>query len=101
MTESLQYELEVEGLQFSVFCPGNVITSIFGSMTPPPDAVTVDEAVDYIFQELEKKSLIIIFPQNMREAEHLYRENRAEFDKMIRGLAAERRENYRTKGTYY
>ncbi|HNR65421.1 MAG TPA: SDR family oxidoreductase [Atribacterota bacterium] len=101
MTESLQYELEVEGLQFSVFCPGNVITSIFGSMTPPPDAITVDEAVEYIFQELEKKSMIIIFPQNMREAESLYRENRAEFDKMIRGLAAERRENYRTKGTYY
>ena len=26
MTESLQYELEVEGLNFSVFCPGNVRT---------------------------------------------------------------------------
>jgi len=101
MTESLQYELEVEGLQFSVFCPGNVITAIFGDLTPPPDAITVDEAVGYIFQELEKKSLSIIFPQNMRDIDKYYRENRPEFDKVARALAAERRENYRTKGTYF
>jgi NAD(P)-dependent dehydrogenase (short-subunit alcohol dehydrogenase family) len=101
MTESLQYELEVEGLNFSVFCPGNVRTPIFGDLTPPPDSISVDEAVDYIFQELEKKSIIIIFPQQMRDFDRLYRENRQEFDKIVRNLAAERRENYRTKGTYY
>jgi NAD(P)-dependent dehydrogenase (short-subunit alcohol dehydrogenase family) len=101
MTESLQYELEAEGLNFSVFCPGNVRTAIFGDLTPPPDSITVDEAVDYIFQELEKKSLVIIFPQQMRDFDALYRENRPEFDKIVRNLAAERRENYRTKGTYY
>ncbi len=100
MTESLQYELEVEGLNFSVFCPGNVRTAIFGNLTPPPDSISVDEAVDYIFQELEKKSIIIIFPQQMRDFDRLYRENRQEFDKIVRNLAAERRENYRTKGTY-
>lgn len=101
MTESLNYELETKGVQFSVFCPGNVITGIFGNMAPPPDAITVDEAVDYIFQELEKKSMIIIFPQNMRDFDTLYRMDRAEFDKMARKLAAERSENYRTKGTYF
>ncbi len=101
MTESLQYELEVEGLSFSVLCPGNVRTAIFGDLTPPPDSISVDEAVDYIFQELEKKSLLIIFPEAMRNFDKLYRENRPEFDKMIRQIAAERRENYRTKGTYY
>ena len=101
MTESLQYELEVEGLNFSVFCPGNVRTPIFGDLTPPPDSISVDEAVDYIFQELEKKSIVIIFPQQMRDFDKLYRENRPEFDKIVRNLAAERRENYRTKGTYY
>jgi short-subunit dehydrogenase len=101
MTESLQYELEVEGLSFSVLCPGNVRTAIFGDLTPPPDSISVDEAVDYIFQELEKKSLLIIFPEAMRNFDKLYRENRPEFDKMIRQMAAERRENYRTKGTYY
>ncbi|HQF85300.1 MAG TPA: SDR family oxidoreductase [Smithellaceae bacterium] len=101
MTESLQYELEVEGLSFSVFCPGNVRTAIFGDLTPPPDSISVDEAVDYIFQELEKKSLLIIFPETMRNFDRLYRENRPEFDKIARQMAAERRENYRTKGTYY
>jgi len=101
MTESLQYELETEGLNFSVFCPGNVRTPIFGELAPPPDSISVDEAVDYIFQELEKKSLVIIFPQQMRDFDKLYRENRPEFDKIVRNVAAERRENYRTKGTYY
>ncbi len=101
MTESLQYELEVEGLSFSVLCPGNVRTAIFGDLTPPPDSISVDEAVDYIFQELKKKSLLIIFPEAMRNFDKLYRENRPEFDKLARQIATERRENYRTKGTYY
>lgn len=101
MTECLQYELENEGLRFSVFNPGNVITGIFGDLEPPPDAVTVDEAVDYIFQELEKGSLIIVLPEKFRDLYRLYLEDRAEFDKFSRYLADERRENYRTKGTYY
>lgn len=101
MTESLQYELEADGLQFSVFCPGNVRTAIFGNLTPPPDSISVDEAVDYILNEVENKALVIIFPQLMRDYETLYRENREEFDKFARQTAAERRENYRTKGTYF
>ena len=102
MTESLQYELKADGLQFSILCPGNVITSIFqGLATPPADAITVDEAMDYAFQEIEHKSLVIIFPQSMRDIDVLYRENLPEFEKVVYSLAAERRENYRTKGTYY
>lgn len=101
MTECLQYELETEGLRFSVFNPGNVITAIFGTLTPPPDAITVEEAVDYIFQELEEGSLIIVLPQQSRDMYRMYKENRDEFDKIARHIASERRENYRTKGTYY
>ncbi len=101
MTESLQYELEAEGLRFSVICPGNVQTAIFGDLTPPPNSIPVDEAVDYIFQEMEKESLIILLPEDVREVDRLYRENRSEFEKLARQMAAERRENYRTKGTYY
>ena len=100
MTESLQYELEAEGLQFSVFCPANVLTPIFGSMAPPPDSITVPDAIDYIFGEIEKKALVIILPQSARDFEALYRVDRPKFDQFARNLAAERRENYRTKGTY-
>jgi len=100
MTECLQYELENEGLNFSVFCPGNVRTSIFGGLTPPSDSISVEEAVDYIFRGLENKELIIVFPQFGRDIDALYRENRQEFDKLARQIAAERRENYRTKGSY-
>ena len=101
MTESLQYELENEGLQFTVFCPGNVRTSIFGDITPPADSVSVDEAVEYILSEMEKNSLDVIFPESMRELEKAFREKRDDFDKLARHVADERRENYRTKGTYY
>lgn len=101
MTESLQYELENEGLSFSVYCPGNVRTPIFGELEPPADSVSVEEAVDYILQEVEKKSLLIIFPEGAREGDRLYREDRDLFDKFAREMASVRRENYRTKGTYF
>lgn len=101
MTECLQYELETEGLTFSVFNPANVITGIFGDLAPPPDAISVEEAMDYIFAELARGSLIIVLPQTARDMYRLYRENRDEFDKLARHMASERRENYRTKGTYY
>ena len=91
MTESLQYELETEGVQFSVFCPGNVKTGIFGN-TPPPDAITVKEAVDYIFQELEKKSLIIIFLRLCVMLIFYIGKNRAEFNHLPELL--QRRENF-------
>jgi NAD(P)-dependent dehydrogenase (short-subunit alcohol dehydrogenase family) len=101
MTESLQYELETEGLNFSVFCPSNVRTGIFDGLTPPPDSISVDEAVEYVFQEIEKKKLVIVLPESARKFDDLFRENREEFDRFARQIAAERRENYRTKGTYY
>ncbi len=101
MTESLQYELEVEGLQFSVFCPANVRTAIFGGLEPPPDSIGVDEAVEYILAEVERKSVLIALPENIRDFYNLYCRSRKDFDSLARKLAAERRENYRTKGTYF
>lgn len=101
MTESLQYELEPEGLRFSVFCPANVRTLIFGDLEPPADSIGVDEAVEYILEEVEQRSLLIALPQSTRDFHALYRQRREDFDELVRQLAAERRENYRTKGTYY
>ena len=101
MTESLYYELEPEGLRFSVVCPSNIKTPIFGDMAPPPDAISVEDAVTYIFEEMEKDSLIIALPESSRNISLYYRTKREEFDEFMRGMAKERRENYRTKGTYY
>jgi len=101
MTESLFYELESEGLRFSVICPSNIKTPIFGDMTPPSDAIGVQEAIEYIFQELEQNSLIITLPESARNISTYYRTRREEFDQFMRGMAQERQENYRTKGTYY
>lgn len=100
MTESLQYELEADGLSFSAFCPGNVATGIFSEIAPPPDSLSVQEAVGYILGGVEKKEMIIPFPKSVKDFYDLYRLRREDFDKFMRNLAAERRENYRTKGTY-
>lgn len=101
MTESLQYELESEGLKFSVFCPGNVRTPIFGDLEPPADSISVEEAVDAIFQGMESGQVIIAFPEFAAKMGELYRLDRKTFDSLARAMAAERRENYRTKGTYF
>ncbi len=101
MTQCLHYELETEGLRFSVFNPGNVHTPIFGDLEPPPGAISVEEAVDYVFQELEKGSVLIVLPQEARDYYRLYLEDRDAFEKLSRKIASERRENYRTKGTYF
>ncbi|OPZ34152.1 MAG: hypothetical protein BWY99_02639 [Synergistetes bacterium ADurb.BinA166] len=57
--------------------------------------------MEYILAEVEKKSLVIILPQQMRDFDAVYREHREEYDAFARKMAAERRENYRTKGTYF
>lgn len=100
MTESLHYELSPDGLRFSVFCPSNVKTAIFGAMAPPPDVISVEDAVTTILDEVERKSLIIVLPQMARDIYGLYRTDREAFDGQMEQLARERRENYRTKGTY-
>ena len=43
---------------------------------------------------------MILLPQAARDFDALYRCKRDEFDAFARKMAAERRENYRTKGTY-
>jgi short-subunit dehydrogenase len=101
MTKSLQYELECEGLNFSVFCPSDVSTPIFGELEPPKHAITVDQAVTELLDEVEKKKLRIILPESARLIDTVYREDRARFDAFARDMAKERRENYLTKGTYY
>lgn len=101
MTQCLQYELKADGLNFSVFCPGDVATAIYGDMKPPEGAISVLEAVQYILDEVEKKSLIIVFPETCRRYYDAYNRDREAFDKFAFDLADERRENYRTKGTYY
>ena len=50
---------------------------------------------------LEHTALAWVTPQQMRDFDAVYREHREEYDAFARKMAAERRENYRTKGTYF
>ena len=75
MTESLQYELETEGLSFTVFCPGNVATPIFAGVDVPADAIPVEGPRISSLQG-ENKELLIVFPRKVQEIDVLYREKR-------------------------
>jgi len=102
MSESLRYELESEGLRFSTFNPGNIATNIFRGLEKlPDDVVSVEEAMEYLFAELAKGSPTVVYPRQIQEWHRLYLEDRPVFEQVARSIAAERRENYRTKGTYY
>ncbi len=56
--------------------------------------------MEYIFDEMEKGSLIIVFPETARSIDYLYREKRDDFDKTMKHLADERREKLPYQGTY-
>jgi NAD(P)-dependent dehydrogenase (short-subunit alcohol dehydrogenase family) len=66
LTECLRYEYEPKNIFFTVFCPGDVATPIFRGNIPP-DAISVDEAVSFILDGVEKKELKIVFPDHMKE----------------------------------
>jgi len=96
MTECLQYELEVEGLRFSVFPTRQLITAISEPSnrrrTPSPL-----KSRDYIFQELEKGSLLIVLPEQAREMYRMYRKTARSSTSSRAAWPACARENYRTR----
>lgn len=67
LTECLRYEYEPKNIFFSVVCPGNVATPIFQKFIPP-DAISVEEAVRNILDGVEKKELMIVFPDSIKDA---------------------------------
>ena len=56
--------------------------------------------MNYIVEKMEKGDLLIVFPRKCAILTSFI-EQTEKFDEFAFNLAAERRENYRTKGTYY
>ncbi len=101
ISECLRFEMAHAGLHFTAVHPGNVATSIFGGLPAPPDAVSVEQAVDWILDAVEQKQPILVFPESMRElVEKNWRDPKS-MEKLHKEMADERRHNYETKGTYY
>ena len=101
MTEALRYEHEYRGIAFSTVCPGNVATPIFGDSTPPPDAITPDEAATIILAGVERKDGLIVFPEFTRDLYLDLWADPAKMDAEMRKMAEERRKAYETGGNYY
>jgi len=100
LTECLRYELHDEGIYFTTVCPGNVTTSIWKGLDVPADAMPADEAGRIILEGVAKKESMIVFDDSYKELYMKCRMDPAFQEEVFLNLARERRENYRTKGTY-
>jgi NAD(P)-dependent dehydrogenase (short-subunit alcohol dehydrogenase family) len=75
LSECLRYELEDDGMHFSVVCPGSVATRIWGTpvlgerreVKPPPDAVSAEEAAQTILKGVANNEGIIVLPESARQ----------------------------------
>lgn len=101
MTEALRYEHAYRGIHFSVPCPANVATSIFGDAPPPEDAISADEAAEHILAGVERKEGIIVFPDDWKENYLRWNPGQEVRDKQFLELAEQRRKAYETGGRYY
>ena len=103
ISECLRFEMAHAGLNFTAIHPGNVATPIFKDLpAPPPDAVSVEDAVDFILDAVERKQAFLVFPESSRKLfDGVQRLPNERSDQFHRELADERRTNYETKGSYY
>ena len=109
LSESLRFELEDEGIHFSVVCPGEVATRIFGTpilgerveRKPPPDAIPAAEAAKTILAGVADREGIIALPESARSGWRQYWSDPEAAETILRDLARQRRSAYQTKGCYY
>ena len=117
MTRSLAYEYADTGLRFSQISPANVATPIFkaelaeslrrqgkteeeidaltANIAPPPGAMSLDAALDIIFDGIEAgKTDIICWDQGEGDPAALYYTDRPQFDAYLLGMARQRRAYY-------
>ncbi|MGV8120211.1 MAG: SDR family NAD(P)-dependent oxidoreductase [Candidatus Xenobiia bacterium LiM19] len=107
LSESLRFELEDEGIHFSVVCPGEVATRIWG--TPiigerveakiPDNAISASEAAKLILTGVANMEGIIPLPDSARELWESYCKTPEAGESVMRELARIRRSNLRSKGS--
>jgi NAD(P)-dependent dehydrogenase (short-subunit alcohol dehydrogenase family) len=101
LSESLRFELADEGIHFTVVCPANVATAIFGSAKPPEDAVSAEEAARITLAGVANKQGIIAFPEKYHQLWRRYWSDPEAYDSFALDEARRRRTAYLTKGNYY
>lgn len=109
LTECLRLELANDGIAFSVVCPGDVATRIYGTPVfgerreamPPPNAIPADEAARMILTGVAAKKGIIALPPASRELWRQYCTAPDTVEAFLRGLASQRREALAAGKSYY
>jgi NAD(P)-dependent dehydrogenase (short-subunit alcohol dehydrogenase family) len=109
LSESLRFELEDEGIHFSVICPGAVVSRIWGTpiigerleAKPPADAIPAAEAAKTILADVANKKGIITLPESARSLWRQYWNAPEAFESILLDTARQRRSAFLSKGTCY
>jgi len=109
LSECLRFELEDEGIHFSVVCPGDVATRIYGTpilgerveVKPPPGAIPAEEAAQTILTGVANKEGIIVLPEKARQLWREYCKSPDSLETYLLELARQRRRALLSKGSYY
>lgn len=102
LSESLRYELEDQGIRFSVVCPGNVATAIWGTpiigerqeVKPPADAISAEEAARTLLAGVANNEGIIVIPEEMKQLWKRSGSAPELVDSFLRDMAKQRRQQY-------
>jgi NAD(P)-dependent dehydrogenase (short-subunit alcohol dehydrogenase family) len=100
LSECLRFELEDDDIHFSVVCPGAVVTGIWGTLKPPPDAIPATDAAQIILAGVANKEGIIVLPEQARRVWRQCCESPEFAESFLRDMARQRRHSYQTYGTY-
>jgi NAD(P)-dependent dehydrogenase (short-subunit alcohol dehydrogenase family) len=109
LSESLRFELEDEGIHFSVACPAGVVRRIWGTpvigerieVKPPPDAIPAEEAAKIILDGVANHQGIIALPEKYRQMWRQYWSAPEATESMFLDLARQRRSAFQAKGSCY
>ncbi len=109
LSESFRFELADEHIHFSVICPGDVATRIYGTplegerveVKPPDHAIPAAEAARIILEGVAKREGIIVLPDTMRQLWEGYRTAPQSAEDFLLDMARQRREAFKATGSYY
>ena len=109
LSECLRYELAEEGIHFSVICPSDVATRIYGTpiigerreAKPPSWAISAEEAARIIVAGVAAREGIIALPDSARELWLRYRTDPGPSEEFLMEMARKRRDSFRATGSYY
>ena len=99
LSESLRLELADEGIRFSVICPGEVVSAIWGTpvlgepveVQPPAHAIPAQEAAQTILEGMANNQGIIVLPERTSQLWRQYWKSPEGSEDFLRDMARERR----------